>query len=195
MKKIKMMVMLAMLCALPASAQIDSNGVAHEGDAEKTTFKDKVSDAWTNTKEAVNTTADKVRKKLGYDDEKQARTRVKYMPIYTKHKFTDSASDEMVEMCKEKFYQRYPEANILSAVIPSEKWQSEPVYKNGDIVGYLETVYCYILARDGRDGYLNAEYTFQRHKTVGCPYEKVAAKWPEFTRVDNFNSEVYQQIK
>jgi len=194
MKKI-IWILVAFFFMTPVSAQINSNGEVDDFEERKTDIKEKVSDAWENTKEAVNNATNKVKRKLGYDDDERTRLRVKYMPIYTTDKYNGMDGSEMVETCRVKFYERYPEANIMSAVIPSETWQSAPVYKNGDIVGYLETVYCYVLARDGRDGYLNAEYTFQRYKNVGQAYQRVAAKWPEFTRVDNFTSEVYEQIK
>ena len=206
MKKLFLLISFCLSLSLPSFSQIDSNGVAHDpADDEKTdkpTFKEKMNDVFTGARDGIATAAekvgdaaDKMKSKLGYDTREQAHTRKQYMPIYRKNKYKGSDGADMISLSRSKFYERYPEADIISSVIPGKDWQSEPVYKNGDIVGYLNTIYCYILARDGRGGYLNAEYTFQKYKHVGEPFEHVTAKWPEFSRVDDFSSEVYEQIK
>ena len=67
--------------------------------------------------------------------------------------------------------------------------------EHGSIVGYLQSMYCYVLAKDGNDGYINAEFTFQRYKRVGEAYEHVEGKWPGMTRVDILTPEIYDKIK
>ena len=194
MKRLQLMLLGALLMTAPTYAQIGSNN-DYNPNTDSRNVTDKATNLWDKTKDAVSNTTKKVKERLGLDDEETARLRVQYMPIYKVNKYTERGSEYMVEKSREAFYKRYPNSTILSAVIPQEKWERVGVHRNGDVVGYLETIYCYVLAMDGNDGYLNAEYKFQRYKKVGETFKRVQGKWPEFSRVDSFSSDVYFRIK
>ena len=63
------------------------------------------------------------------------------------------------------------------------------------MTGYVQTLYCYVLAKDGDDGYVNARFVFQRQKEVGQQYEHVDGRWPLWERTDVIPMATYEQLK
>ena len=83
---------------------------------------------------------------------------------------------------------------IMSVAIPQEEWLREPVEKEGSIVGYLQNMYCYIIGRDGNDGYINAKFLFQQYKEVGGIYQLLQDKAPKWERTDVLTNKVYNKL-
>jgi len=63
------------------------------------------------------------------------------------------------------------------------------------VVGYQQYLTCYILAQDGTDGYINAEYRFDRQRLVGEAFEKMNGRYPKQTRIDVLPEDIYEKIK
>ena len=190
MKKISLLIM-AVLClgVLPMSAQ----HTRHNG--EEPSLKEKAQTAWQNARDKVNKTTSKIKDKLGIDDQAHIEKRVKYMPIYTEDEYKSHDSETLKQPCREKLLQLYPHMAIKSTVIPMEEWESTPLEENGSVKGYVQTLRVYVLAKDGTDGYVNAEFTYQRFKYIGGVYNHVQDKWPECTRVDIIPKADFKLIK
>ena len=161
----------------------------------KTTVAGKARKFWDNAKKSVQSTTEQIKDELGIDNTDHDALRRKYMPIYTDNLYKGGDANQLIQACREIFHQKYPSSYIQTSVIPQDTWKSEPVKEHGSIVGYLQSMYCYVLAKDGNDGYINAEFTFQRYKRVGEAYEHVEGKWPGMTRVDILTPEIYDKIK
>jgi hypothetical protein len=69
------------------------------------------------------------------------------------------------------------------------------VKKDGIIVGYRETMYCYVLGQDGGDGYINMKFTFQRYKDVGKSYTNVKGVWPMLSRINIIPKSAFGELK
>ena len=100
---------------------------------------------------------------------------------------------ELVRLSREAFTKRYPNAKILYAVVPQKDWLNT-VLKNGDsVVGYRREAYCFIVAKDGSDGYLNARFLFSADRKVGGEYMK-NNNWPRWERTDVLPNQVYDKL-
>lgn len=175
-----------MLVTNPIFAQDDQD--------EKPTLAEKTTKLWNNAKTKVNKTTKALKEQLGLDNEEKAQLRAKYMPVYADNKYKGEDGNEMMQLCRKLFYERYPNSYIETVVIPTEKWTTSTVEEGNSIAGYLQTLYCYILAKDGQEGYINAEFMLQRLKSPGGTYDKVAGRWPEITRVDVIPEEDFEKL-
>ena len=86
-----------------------------------------------------------------------------YMPLYTVNLYQGKETAEFRETVRKKFMEKYPQTKLQTVVIPQTDWLHEPVEKGDVIIGYLQTMYCYAIAQDGEEGYINAKFTFQRY--------------------------------
>lgn len=186
MKKLTLMLTLACMSCFTVCAQ--------EVQEKKPTIAEKTSKIWNNAKSKVNNTTKAIKEQLGIDNEKKAQLRAKYMPVYTENKYKDENGNELMQLCRKMFYERYTNSYIQSVVIPTEDWSTSTVENEGNIEGYLQTLYCYILAKDGTVGYINAEFTIQRLKSPGGAYDKVSGRWPEMSRVDIIPEEDFKEL-
>ena len=84
---------------------------------------------------------------------------------------------------------------IQSVVVPQQEWLSDTYKKNNKVTGYVQTLYCYVLAKDGDDGYVNARFMFQRQKEVGKQYEHIANRWPLWEKTDVIPASTYEVLK
>ena len=116
------------------------------------------------------------------------------MPIYSVNLYKEDEGQELKQACEKAFKARYPQAVIVANAIPQEGWLTDAVKQNKVVVGYSETLYCYILAKDGTDGYINAKFVFQRYKKVGDSYAPVSGKWGSWERTDAIPNAVYKQL-
>ena len=55
-------------------------------------------------------------------------------------------------------------------------------------------MYCYAIAQDGEEGYINAKFTFQRYREVGGEYQPLQEKWPKWERTDVLSDKVYNKL-
>lgn len=117
-----------------------------------------------------------------------------YMPLYTVNLYQGKEATEFRETVRKKFMEKYPQTKLQTVVIPQTDWLHEPVEKGDVIVGYLQTMYCYAIAQDGEEGYINAKFTFQRYREVGGEYQPLQEKWPKWERTDVLSDKVYNKL-
>lgn len=118
---------------------------------------------------------------------------VKYMPIYTTNLFAGNAT-EMEDACKADFAERYANATIISVVIPQEGWTEATLKEKKHITMYTRTAYCYVLAKDGDDGYINARYSFKQLRKPGQKWVAPIENWPKLERADAIPNKHYEQL-
>lgn len=117
-----------------------------------------------------------------------------YMPLYKVNLYHGQELEMFKDTCLQQFTRKYPHVHILSTAIPQEGWISESVKDKNKIIGYLQTLYCYITAKDGNDGYINACFAFKRYKDVGKEYGVVEGAWPKWERTDVLTNEIYDEL-
>ncbi len=117
-----------------------------------------------------------------------------YMPLYTVSLYQGSDVEAFKDSCRHIFMNKYPQAKISSVTLPQEGWISESVKDNNNIIGYLQTLYCYIIAKDGNDGYINARFAFKRYKDVGKDFGTVEGSWPKWERTDVLTNSTYNEL-
>jgi hypothetical protein len=117
-----------------------------------------------------------------------------YMPLYTVNLYQGKEAAEFREIVRKKFMEKYPQTKLQTVVIPQTDWLHEPVEKGDVIIGYLQTMYCYAIAQDGEEGYINAKFTFQRYREVGGEYQPLQEKWPKWERTDVLSDKVYNKL-
>jgi len=199
MKKQYLVLMAAFLptVTLPVGAQNNKNN-------QQETLVGKVSKLWKDAKKQIDKTGKDIGEKIGFDELASKKHEadlievdgMKYMPIYNFDLFMSghAADDaELVRLSREAFTKRYPNAKILYAVVPQKDWLNT-VLKNGDsVVGYRREAYCFIVAKDGSDGYLNARFLFSAERVAGGEYVK-SNSWPRWERTDVIPSHVYPKL-
>lgn len=191
MKKSILLLLAAMaMCLSPVQAQTES-----KTKKAKKTISEKAGKVWKDAKESVNSTADIIKDELGIKGSSRDSVRAKYMPIYTRNKYEGGDMYKMVQTCREDFATRYPNCEIVSSVIPQKEWNTYPVIDGGNTVGYRQQLFCYVLAKDGDDGYVNAEYVYERTKSVGGDYTNTENAWPSHPRIDIIPAQDYELIK
>ncbi|MCR4854470.1 MAG: hypothetical protein K5893_12870 [Prevotella sp.] len=182
MKKIVLMVIAAMFIAAPANAQTDTESVSEA-----------VSGLWTKAKQGVTRSTRRIKEEMdggGLVDVDGHS----YMHIYTDDLFRDSQAADFRTACTNAFKAKYPTVKILSVAIPQEEWTETTTRTLGRISKYVKTVYCYVLAQDGEDGYINARFSFRRVKKVGKSWNDDADNWPLWERTDVMTPSVYKTL-
>jgi len=189
MKKMMIMTILALMITCGASAQMT------EKPTGKGPLKERVQNFWKQARESVNDVVDKVQDNL--ENENSGLRRVKgkyYMNIYDTNLYKGADCEELCAMCKKEFMAKYPAVAIRSVVIPQTEWLTSTVESEGQVTGYAQTLYCYILAKDGNEGFINAKFVFERQKKVGEPAMNNRVKWPLWIRTDVLTNEVYERL-
>lgn len=188
MKRKMMMLMAAsLILAAPATAQEDE-GV---GGA--------VAKVWNNTKKKVRNSTRRVKEKFNIDDAAADLREIdghKYMLLYRTDLFKGEGAQDFKDQCLRAFKQKYPEVTVMNCVIPQTDWVSSTSRSvTGKVTKYVKTVYCYILAKDGSDGYINARFSFRQLKKVGGKWKNDSSNWPNWEDTDILTPEVYRQMK
>lgn len=199
MKKMNSMVMaMALLTmALPMNAQTNKN-------KQQESLVKKVTTIWNNAKKQVKQTGKDIGEKIGFDDmaAKEQDTDLievdgmKYMPIYNFDLFVNSHTTEdaeLVRLSREAFMKKYPNAEIMYAVVPQQDWLHTALRDGSKVTGYRRRAYCFVVAKDSSDGYLNARFLFSAERVVGGEYVK-SNSWPRWERTDVIPSHVYPKL-
>ena len=118
----------------------------------------------------------------------------KYMPLRTNDLWKSNDANDFKEACRKEFMEKYPEIDIVSVVIPQADWTDTAIRSNGKISKYLKVLYCYILAKDGDDGYINARFSFRQVKPIGGQRKQDEDYWPLWERTDVIVPAVYKQL-
>lgn len=156
----------------------------------------KAAKVWTKAKKSVTDAGHAIGRAVGLEN-KDDLIRVKgeyYMPLYTVNLYKQDDADKYKTACGRLFLRKYPQADVQTVALPQTDWLSETVEKEGAVVGYLQTMYCYIVARDGTDGYINAKFVFQRYRDVGKNFMDIPEKWPLWERTDVLPMAVYRKL-
>lgn len=117
-----------------------------------------------------------------------------YMPLYTVNLYKGTDARVYTDQCRSMFQMKYPEAKIQTVVLPQKEWVATTVKRGNKVVQYLQTMYCYVLAKDGEDGYINARFSFTRVKQPGSSYKHAVGGWPKWERTDVIPMEDYVQM-
>lgn len=118
---------------------------------------------------------------------------MEYMPVHTVNLFhADSVA--MYAACRRDFARRYEHATIVSVVIPQADWRETAISENKKIKMYKRKAYCYVLAKDGADGYINARYAFVQLRKPGKRWLAPEGYWPRFERADAIPTVHYQKL-
>ena len=199
MKKMNSIViaMALLTMALPMNAQTNRN-------KQQESLVKKGTTIWNNAKKQVKQTGKDIGEKIGFDDmaAKEQDTDLievdgmKYMPIYNFDLFVNSHTKEdaeLVRLSREAFMKKYPNAEIMYAVVPQQDWLHTALRDGSKVTGYRRRAYCFVVAKDGSDGYLNARFLFSAERVAGGEYVK-SNSWPRWERTDVIPSHVYPKL-
>lgn len=191
-----LMVLTLGMVTVPVNAQTKNN-------TQKETLVKKVSKFWKKTTKQVATAGKNIGDAIGIDELARKNDSdlkeidgVKYMPIYTTDLFAnDNLTDdnEMIKICKLKFADKYPESRIVHCVIPQKEWIMTAIREGSKITGYRRYAYCYLLAKDGTDGYINARFLFTEYREPGENYVEINNS-PKWERTDVIPNSVYSKL-
>lgn len=137
---------------------------------------------------------------FGFDDRvvnKEDLIKIKgtyYMPLYSVNLYKGTDAAEFPVQCREMFARRFPLSTIISVAMPQTQWLKEEIVKSRMVVGYLQTMYCFIIARDGEDGYINARFSYKMYKEAGSHYVALEDNWPKWERTDFLSQSVYAKL-
>ncbi len=177
-----------------------SNMSAQQPNKKKKTFEEKVSKFVKQTKKELEQAGHELGDAIGFDDRLYSKSdllRVNgsyYMPLYSKDLYKGEDALTYRKACTQQFRKKYSKVSIQSVTIPQKEWVLETVEKGGELVGYQRTLHCFIIARDGDEGYVNAKFTYRQYKNVGQEFQNVKGWWPKWERIDFMTNSVYEQL-
>ena len=177
-----------------------TNVSAQSQDKKKEPFEKKVSKFWKKTKKELEQAGHELGDAIGFDDRLSGKSDLLkvngsfYMPLYSKDLYKGEDALTFRKTSTQLFRKKYPKVNIQSVSIPQKEWVLEAVEKDGELVGYQRTLHCFIIARDGDEGYVNAKFTYQQYKNVGQEFQNVKDWWPKWERTDFMTNSVYEQL-
>lgn len=187
MKKYLIMLALAFGVVMTSQAQqLDGR--------ENTSFGNKFGNAAGKVASSTEKTGRRIGHGLGLTRNKEDLYRIKkayYMPIYDVNLYKGKDAKAFKDECVRRFRQRFPNVNILSVAIPQTEWVIEEVTKDKKVVGYTAHLLCYIVAKDGNEGYLNAKFMYKQYKDVGGKFAPLSDVWPSWERTDALTRNVY----
>ena len=193
-KYIFTVVAMAVFSFATASAQIDKRG-------KKSNAKQKVGEFLNDAKDAAEQAGSAISEFFGFDDRvanKEDLIKIKrnyYMPLYSVNLYDGADAQGFPSECRALFASRYPQAEITSIALPQTDWIKEELKKDDEVVGHMHLMYCYIIARDGDDGYINARFTYKKYKQVGHEALVLNDSWPKWERTDYLSHEIYSELK
>ena len=189
MRKIMMTTLLALFALLTVNAQ------ATKKDTGNGPLKERVSNFWKKTKKSLDKAAEKIENDFTLESSGLRRISGKYyMNIYDTNLYKGEDGESLRSLCLKEFSGKYPHVKVHSCVIPQSEWLTETVEANGEVTGYAQTLYCYILGKDGNEGFINAKFVFERQKKVGEPYINTRVKWPLWLRTDVMTNDVAERL-
>lgn len=177
-----------------------TNVSAQSQDKKKEPFEKKVSKFWKKTKKELEQAGHELGDAIGFDDRLSGKSDLLkvngsfYMPLYSKDLYKGEDALTFRKTSTQLFRKKYPKVNIQSVSIPQKEWVLEAVEKDGELVGYQRTLHCFIIARDGDEGYVNAKFTYRQYKNVGQEFQNVKGWWPKWERTDFMTNSVYEQL-
>lgn len=183
MKKIVLMVMAAILLAAPLQAQENTE-----------TFEEAVTGLWKKTKQAVKKSSRRVQEDWNGDGLVEVEGH-NYMHLYTTDLYKGTNAADFKEACVNEFKAKYPSVKIISVTIPQKDWTESTSRSLGKVSKYVKMLYCFIVGKDGEDGYINARFSYRMVKKVGKTWQNDEANWPLWERTDVLVPSVYNRLK
>ncbi|MBS5614494.1 MAG: teichoic acid biosynthesis protein B, partial [Prevotella buccalis] len=177
-----------------------TNVSALSQDKKKEPFDKKVSKFLKKTKKELEQAGHELGDAIGFNDRIDGKSDLLkvngsyYMPLYSKDLYKGEDALTYRKTCTQQFRKKYPKVSIQSVAIPQKEWVLETVEKDGELVGYQRTLHCFIIARDGDEGYVNAKFTFRQYKNVGQEFQNVKGWCPKWERTDFMTNSVYEQL-
>ncbi len=160
-----------------------------------------VTKAYKSTRKSMSRAAHQVGEAIGLETAANERetddVKIKgyyYMPLYDTNLYHQPEGQTFRETCLTQFKEKYPGVEILSVAIPQTDWAEESVTQNGKVVGYGQYMYCFIIARDGDEGYINARFAYRKYKEAGGNFQPLVSVWPKWERTDIIPAKVYQKL-
>lgn len=177
-----------------------TNVSAQKQDKKKVRFEEKVSKFLKKTKKNLEQAGHELGDAIGFEDRigvKSDLVKVNgsfYMPLYSTDLYKGEDALAYRKTSTQLFRKKYPKVSIQSVAIPQKEWVLETVEKDGELVGYQRTLHCFIIARDGDEGYVNAKFTYQQYRNVGQEFQNVKDWWPKWECTDFMTNSVYEQL-
>ena len=189
MKRLLSLACMIMLMFVAANAQMTKK------DTGNGPLSERVNKFWKKTKKAVGGVVEQVENDFANESSGLRRIAGKYyMNIYDTDVYKGEDGEALRKLCMDEFVAKYPTVKVRSCVIPQTDWLTEPVETDGVVTGYAKTLFCYILAKDGDEGYINAKFVFERQKEVGGTFSNSRTKWPLWVRTDVLTNEVRERL-
>jgi hypothetical protein len=190
MKKNLTMALWLLAVTLPMNAQVYK-------ETDKS-VKTRITELYGHARKGVQKAGKDISDFLGFESRKDSDLveidGVKYMPLYTRNLFYADSTGMLAE-CRKAFKARYPKARILSVAIPQKSWIETAVKDDDRIVAYKRLAYCFVLAADGSDGYINAKYSFKGMREPGQEWVMPKEYWPHFEKADAIPNIHYKELK
>lgn len=118
---------------------------------------------------------------------------VKYMRLHTVNLF-EGDDEGMAVRSREEFLRRYPRCTVVAVAIPQQKWKDVAQKEDGKIVAYTRKADCYVLGKDGKDGYINVLFSFRCTRKPGGEWVRPAEYWPRLVRVDAIPNVHFEEL-
>lgn len=189
MKKI-ILTFMALLVIGSANAQMTKK------ETGKGPVKERATNLWNKTQETVEKVATKVQE--DFTSSNSGLHRIKgnyYMHVYDTNLYQGEEGNAFREMCRKEFKAKYPKVPIQSCVIPQTDWETTPIKEGDQVTGYASTLYCYVLGKDGNEGFINVKFVFEQHKEVGGEFSKSREKWPLWLRTDVVPNDIMEELR
>ena len=195
--------MLAIMLAVvlfPAvtSAQSDSTAVS----SKKEKFSEKMSRLLKRARTSMENAGHELGDALGFEDRIDTGSAdsiliegAYYMPLYDTNLYKGSDAMVYPDESRKLFAERYPDVEMLTVCLPQKEWITETIRMGKTVVGYRQTMHCFIIGKDGDDGSVNAKFTFRRHKEAGNQYKSVSGQWPLWEKTDIIPNNIYEKLK
>jgi len=173
---------------------------AQQPDSKKKTLGEKVGRFLDKTKTNLENAGHDLGDAIGFEDRIEGKSDLLkvngafYMPLYEKNLYTGDSAQSYRNACITIFKKKYPMTEIQTVAIPQTDWVLKTIENDAGIVGYEQTLFCYIIAKDGKEGYINAKFIFSQYKNVGQSYMRVKDSWPKWERTDILTNSVYNQL-
>ena len=162
------------------------SGVSAQSEMQKAdsteTFGQAVSRIWKNTKQGIKDSGQAIADEFSHRPGEYRVNGTFYMPLYDTNLYKGEDGEKMRDTCYMMFYKRYPQALVPTCVLPQPE-------------GYVSTMYCYVIARDGAEGYLNARFVFKTYKEAGKKPVIMDDSWPKWERTDVIPANDYKKLK
>lgn len=196
----RMLVATIAVALLPAMASAQTDSTATSPKKEK--LSEKMSRLLKRARTSMENAGHQLGDAIGFDDRIDSGYAdsiliegTYYMPLYDTSLYRGSDAMIYTDESRKLFAERYPEVEMLTVCLPQQEWITETVRMGNVVVGYRQTMHCFIIGKDGDDGYVNAKFTFRRYKEVGKQYRRVSGQWPLWEKTDIIPNNIYEKLK